>query len=286
MTENYFKNTASNTIPNDITSQILKTSDASVFHASLPGYQPTPLRQLPELSKKYKVGNIYIKDESKRFGLNAFKVLGASYAMNQLLEQNPGIETFCTATDGNHGRAVAWSAQRLDKKSVVYVPQDTTTQRIKQIEQAGARVIQVNGNYDAACQQAKNTSKTNHWSFIQDTAWPDYLEIPALIMAGYQTLFKELEDSLHIEPNPKIDIVFMQAGVGSLAAAGIFYYLNKYGTKRPKIVIVEPQEADGILTSFKNNEITTSHGNSTTIMAGLNCGTPSIGAWKLLKKWH
>lgn len=270
-------------MPNDITISILQNHDAAKFHASLSGYKPTPLVHLPNLSKNHHVGNIYIKDESHRFGLNAFKVLGASYAINQFLEKNPSVETFCTATDGNHGRAVAWAAKEFGKKAVIFVPDDTTAQRIKTIESEGAKVVQINGNYDDACQEAENTSKINNWALIQDMAWDGYEEIPALIMAGYLTLFKELEEDFHAYSDPKIDIVFLQAGVGSMAGAGVYYYLNKYGSSRPAIVIVEPKEADGILLSFQNNKLSTSKGNSTTIMAGLNCGTPSLGAWDLLK---
>ncbi|HRW62573.1 MAG TPA: diaminopropionate ammonia-lyase [Bacteroidales bacterium] len=283
MSKKYYKNTPNNIITNEITNRILKNNDASIFHTSLDEYIPTSLISLPSLSKKYGVENIYIKDESLRFGLKAFKVLGASYALFQCLQKNPAIETFCTATDGNHGRAVAWSAKKFGKSAVIFVPKDTTINRIRLIESDGAMVIKINGNYDEACQQAEKLSKINNWTLIQDMAWEGYEEIPAFIMAGYLTLFKELEDSLHTNPKPKIDIVFLQAGVGSLAGAGIYYYLNKYGNNRPKIVIVEPEEADPILFSFKRNKISTTEGNCTTIMAGLNCGTPSTGAWNLIK---
>ncbi len=283
MNEKYYKNTPNNIISNDLTISILQKHDATEFHTSLPIYKPTPLIQLSNLSKKYNVGNIYMKDESHRFGLNAFKVLGASYAIHQTLEKDPTIETFVTATDGNHGRAVAWAAKKFGKKSIVLVPKDTTTERIKAIEKEGAKVVQINGNYSEACQCAENEAKANNWTLIQDTAWKGYIEIPALIMSGYLTLFKELEENLHTSLEPNIDIVFLQAGVGSMAAAGIYYYLNKYGAKRPKIIIVEPEEADGILLSFQNNKISTSEGNSNTIMAGLNCETPSLSAWNLLK---
>ncbi len=279
----YYKNTPNDIIKGDQTANILENHNALVFHTKLKGYHPTPLVHLPLLSKKYNVGNIYVKDESHRFGLNAFKVLGASYAIHQALKKNPNIVCFCTATDGNHGRAVAWSAKQIGKQAVVYVPKNTTIKRIEAIENEGAKVIKIDGNYDEACEQAKNMSIINDWTLIQDTAWEGYIETPALIMAGYLTLFKELEDSIHISPTPSIDIVFLQAGVGSMAAAGIYYYLNKYGVNRPKIVIVEPEEADGILRSFKENKISTSKGNCTTIMAGLNCETPSLGAWDLLK---
>jgi len=283
MSENYYKNSPSNIISVEITNTILEKHNAIEFHASLSEYKPTPLIKLLNLSKKYGVENIYIKDESFRFGLNAFKVLGASYAIHYTLGKNPAIETFCTATDGNHGRAVAWAAKKFRKKAVIFVPKDTTANRIRLIEGDGAKVIQINGNYDEACQQAEDACEANNWTLIQDVAWDGYEEIPALIMAGYLTLFKELEENIHTTQKPKIDIVFLQAGVGSLAGAGIYYYLNKYGTNRPKIVIVEPEEADPILFSFKKNKISTTEGNCTTIMAGLNCGTPSTGAWNLIK---
>lgn len=283
MNKKYYKNTPNNILNHDLTTSILQKHDATVFHTSLSKYEPTPLVALSNLSKKYKVGNIYIKDESHRFGLNAFKVLGASFAIHQSLEKIPDIKTFCTATDGNHGKAVAWSANKFGKKSMIFVPKDTTALRIEAIEKEGAQVVQINGNYDEACQKAKKRAEENNWTLIQDTAWRGYMEIPALIMSGYLTLFKELEENLHTNLDSNIDLVFLQAGVGSMAAAGIYYYLNKYGTKRPKIIIVESEEADGILLSFQNNKISTSKGNSNTIMAGLNCGTPSLGAWELLK---
>jgi len=283
MGSQFYKNIPNNILPKNATTSILQNNNAFTFHQSLPVYKPTPLINLSHLAEKIKLGNIYVKDESHRFGFNAFKGLGASYAIHQALLKDASIEVFCTATDGNHGRAVAWSAHRNGKKSVVFVPKDTTIKRIKAIEKEGAKVIQINGNYDDACQQAEDLSKANGWTLIQDTAWEGYIETPALIMAGYLTMFKELEETLHTNPKAKIDLVFLQAGVGSMAAAGIFYYLNKYGADRPKIIIVEPAEADGVLESFKKNNITPSKGNNVTLMAGLNCETPSLTAWPLLK---
>lgn len=283
MQRKYFKNTPNNIIDRDETISMIENQNALDFHRSLPMYRPTPLVHLANLSKKYDIGNIWVKDESHRFGLNAFKVLGTAYAIHLSLEKNPDIQSFCTATDGNHGRAVAWAASLYHKESVVIVPKATTAQRINAIAKEGAKVLQINGNYDEACQKAETMVKANNWVLIQDMAWEGYIEIPALIMAGYLTLFKELEEKLHPKTAPNIDLVFLQAGVGSLAAAGIYYYLDRYGEKRPKIIIVEPEEADGILLSFENNKISTSKGTSNTIMAGLNCGTPSLGAWNLLK---
>lgn len=279
----FYINNPNNVIVNNLTTNILDKNEAYAFHLSLDSYQKTPLVELPHLSKKHNVGNIYIKDESFRFGLNAFKGLGASFAINEILKEKPNITTFCTATDGNHGRAVAWSAKIYGRKAIVYVPKHTITQRIIAIEKEGAKVILVNGNYDQACSYAEKMSKKNGWELVQDTAWASYEKIPAQICSGYLTLFQEMEDSVHTLQKPKIDIVFLQAGVGSFAAAGIFYYLKKYAENRPKIVIVEPVEADAIFTSLKNGDITPSRGNGMTIMAGLNCATPSAGAWNLIK---
>lgn len=279
----FYINNPNNVIIENVSNAILRDNKAFAFHSSLSVYQPTPLVHLPGLSEKYRVGNIYVKDESYRFGLNAFKVLGALYAISKILEKKPHIRTFCTATDGNHGLAVAWSADYFNKEAIVFVPEETSSQRIEAIKNKGAKVEQVSGNYDEAVISAEARSKLNGWELVQDSSWKNYEEIPAHIMAGYLTIFREIEDSLNLPMLAKTDIVFLQAGVGSFAASGIFHYLEKYAADRPKIVIVEPREADAILSSFKKGKISTSEGISTTIMAGLNCGTPSLGAWDLIK---
>lgn len=277
----FFINKPNNIIPDNETTKIIAEDDNALeFHQSLSEYHMTPLHEINALSKEYGVGQIFVKDESFRFGLNAFKGLGASYAMQKYKE----VDTYCTATDGNHGRAVAWSATKLKKSSVVYVPRDTTFNRIRAIEAEGAKVIQTSFNYADTCQKANEKAQEKNWLLIQDTAWEGYEEIPALIMKGYQTMFIEID--LQLKPIGGVaqyDIIILQAGVGSMAAAGIFYYLNVYGNKRPKIVIVEPEESNGILQSFKNDRITASCGNSKTIMAGLNCELPSYGAWQLIR---
>ncbi|TKC00548.1 diaminopropionate ammonia-lyase [Pedobacter cryophilus] len=270
-------------VNHNLTTEILKNSEALKYHQTLAEYKSTPLVQLKNLATKYGVGNIYIKDESHRFGLNAFKALGASYAIYKTLQTDRNISTFCTATDGNHGRAVAWASKKEGKKAVVFVPQDTVASRIKAIENEGAKVVVINGNYDETCIAAAKIGEENGWKLIQDTSSENYEEIPAQIMAGYLTHFQELESTLHLISNPKIDVVFLQAGVGSWAAAGIWYYLNRYGHQKPKIVLVEPYESDGILASFKARKPVTPQGNFKTIMAGLNCGIPSLSAWDIIK---
>jgi len=283
METTFYINNPDNKLVDNKTTKILNNSDALSFHSSLKNYKPTPLIHLPYLAKKHGVGNIYLKDESFRFGLNSFKCLGSVYAISQILKDNPKIKAFCTATDGNHGRAVAWSAKLFNKESVVIVPKYTTDQRIKTIENEGAEVEKFNGNYDEACAYAEQISNNNGWQLVQDMAWNGYEEIPAKIMAGYTTLFKEIEKDLDSLPDSKADIVFLQAGVGSFAGSGIYHYLTRYGKNRPKTVIVEPTEADAVLSSFIKGKVTTSKGRCQTIMVGLNCGTPSIGAWNILK---
>lgn len=279
----YYINTPSYNMEAGLTTSIFEKSNALNFHKNLEAYKPTPLVELKELAAEMGVGKIYIKDESYRFGLKAFKGLGASYAIHKILEKDPSIETFCTATDGNHGRAVAWSANMLGKTARIFVPKDTTYFRIEAIELEGAIVEKVNGNYEETCAYAKIMAEGNHWTLVQDTAEEGYEEIPAHIMAGYFTHFQELEESLHPLPEPEIDIVFLQSGVGSWPAAAAWYYLNRYGKKKPKLVIVEPEEAAGFLASLNAGKRTSPTGTFKTAMAGLNCGIPSLTAWNILR---
>jgi diaminopropionate ammonia-lyase len=279
----YFINNPSGELPKDHTYQIFSISDAREFHSSLAQYKPSPLVELKEVAKELGVQTIFVKDESRRFGLKAFKGLGASFAIHKIQEKNPETETFCTATDGNHGRAVAWSARMIDKKAYVYMPAGSTPARVEAIRNEGAEVEVVDGNYEAACARAREMSDRNGWQLVQDTATPDYEEIPAYIMAGYFTHFREMEESIHSFPDPGVDLVFLQAGVGSWPAAAAWYYENRYGKNKPQLVIVEPAEAAGFLASFNKGERTSPSGNFKTMMAGLNCGIPSTTAWEILK---
>jgi diaminopropionate ammonia-lyase len=278
----FFINKPNNIVASNLTTHILSNNKALDYHKTLSVYESTPLISLPNLADKFGVGSVHVKDESHRFGLNAFKGLGASYAIFKILEQR-NVDTFCTATDGNHGRAVAWASKIAQKKAVIFVPKDTTESRMKAIENEGATVIKIDGNYDETCNFAEKTSRKEGWQLVQDTAWENYEDIPAQIMAGYTTHFQELEQSLHSPLVPKVDLVFLQAGVGSWAAAAVWYYLNRYGNNRPKIVIVEPRQADGILSSFKAGKRVNPVCTFKTIMAGLNCGIPSSSAWDIIK---
>jgi diaminopropionate ammonia-lyase len=283
-------------------------SPAGKFHRLLPEYKPTPLVTLPNLAEKLSIGSIFVKDESFRFGLKAFKVLGASYAIYRFLKQQwggsrgkpldikdflndseyrrlRGFFTFCTATDGNHGRAVAWTARKFSQRAVIYMPAGTVPARVKNIEAEGARVIIIDGDYDAAVKQAANDAAKHHWIVISDTAYEGYLEIPKFIMAGYITMFQEMEKSLHKANEAGIDLVILQGGVGSFAAAAVWYYVNRYDARRPKIICVEPAEAACLFASVKSpgGKLSLASGNFKTMMAGLNCGTPSLLAWPILR---
>jgi len=283
-----------------------RNDDIASFHASIPGYRPTPLVSLPALAAELGVATIWVKDESQRFDLSAFKVLGASYAIYRYLRQAWQAETgtllrpqdiwtetfrnrfarrytFSTATDGNHGRAVAWTARRLHQKAVIYMPRATAAARIENVRKEEAEVIMVDGSYDDAVRRAAADAVSRGWQVIADTGYPGYMTIPGDIMAGYLTLFREMESSLHLSDNRGVDLVFLQSGVGSLAAAAAWYYVQRYGLRRPRLISVEPTAAAGLLESARLGALRTATGNAETIMAGLNCGTPSAAAWPLIR---
>ncbi|MCC6998585.1 MAG: diaminopropionate ammonia-lyase [Deltaproteobacteria bacterium] len=261
--------------------------DVQAFHRSLPGYQPTPLLELPALARELGVGAVLLKDEAQRFGLNAFKVLGASYAIQRWLASQGKVAgglTFATATDGNHGRAVAWSARRLGHKAVIFVPSNTVPARIEAIRGEGAEVVVVAGTYDDTVRRAAAEAAQHGWQVISDTAYPGYLEIPRWIMEGYGTLFAEIDAELGQRGQAAPDVVLLQAGVGGLACAGTLAYRRR-GGRVPTLVSVEPTDADCLLESIASPDgsIREAHGKQNSIMAGLNCGTPSLLAWPVLR---
>jgi diaminopropionate ammonia-lyase len=243
------------------------------FHESLPGYQPTPLHSLADLASDLGIGSLLVKDEAARFGLKAFKALGASWAVHQFLERHgrAGV-TFSAATDGNHGRAVAWSARLTGNRAVIYVPRHTVRARIDAIRGEGAEVIVVDGTYDDAVHRADHDSRLNGWQVISDTAYPGYMEIPAWVIEGYSTMFAEIQ--------ARPDVVIIQAGVGGLAAAAVQHFAGA------RLVCVQPSEADGLLESVssENGEPRFTQKSQRTMMAGLACGIPSLLAWPVLKR--
>jgi diaminopropionate ammonia-lyase len=265
-----------------VSSELLppRSKDARAFHRTLPGYAPTLLVALPELAQKLGAKNLWVKDESKRFGLNAFKALGASYAIHRFLKgRNAEGITFTTATDGNHGRAVAWTAARLHQRAVIYVPGNTSRARIDALKEEGAEVVVVDGNYDETVVRAAKDAEKFGRQVISDTAWPGYTEIPRWIMEGYETLFDEIDEQIPKAPT----LVMLQAGVGGLAYAGACHYRRGKG---PRLICVEPTDADCLLESIASPDgsIQVAKGKQNSIMAGLNCGTPSLVAWPLLRE--
>lgn len=256
------------------------------FHASLAGYRPTPLHSLPALSRELGVGSIYVKDESQRLGLNAFKVLGASWAVHRFFEANESsASTLAAATDGNHGRSVAWAARQAGKRAVIYVPRHTVPARIAAIRAEGAKVVVVDGTFDDALRRAEEDSRANQWQVFSDTAYPGYMEIPAWIMDGYSTMFAEIDAQIGEELRRPPDVVMVQVGVGGLAGAAVRHFLDEKREQRPVLVSVQPDAADSLVESASSGdgEPHATRGNQDTMMAGLACGMPSLVAWPFLR---
>jgi diaminopropionate ammonia-lyase len=277
-----------------------ETKTVIAFHKTFPNYFPTPLTTLNGLSETLGVSKIWIKDESHRFGLKAFKVLGASYAVAKYLCEQFGFDkndvsfslfkkpevqelikniTLATATDGNHGRGVAWTAQQLGCKCVVYMPKGTTQARFENIKSLGADVNIIDGSYDEAVRLAETNSKEFGWLLVQDTSWQGYEIIPKWIMQGYLTILDEISSQLNGEIPTH---VFVQCGVGSLPAAVWSYYFEKHKNKKPILTVVEPNDAACVFESAKNKKIVSLQNEMKSIMAGLSCGTPSKLAFDIL----
>ena len=280
-----------------------KGEQVSAFHRSFPEYAPTPLVKLDRLADRLNLKGFYVKDESFRFGLNAFKVLGGSWAVGRCIAQRLGepIEnlpcgrltsqeireklgalTFVTATDGNHGRGVAWTAARLGQRSVVYMPRGTAQERLDNIRALGSDASITDLCYDDAVRLARKMEQEKGWILVQDTAWEGYEEIPGWIMEGYTTMAKETAEQLNgVKPTH----IFLQAGVGSLAGALTAYFAALWGEDRPVITIVEPHSADCIFRTAEANDgqLRFVTGEMDTIMAGLACGEPCTTAWEILR---
>ena len=280
---------------------------ANEFHKSFPQYSVTPLQKLSALASYLGVKGIYCKDESYRFGLNAFKVLGGSYAMGRYIAKELGRDisqlpynvlssdklreefgqaTFFTATDGNHGRGVAWAAKRLGQKAVVRMPKGTTKTRFDNIAKEGAEVTTEEVNYDDCVRMAAaEAAKTEHGIIVQDTAWAGYEEIPSWIMQGYGTLVLEADKQLKENGVDRPTHVFVQAGVGSLAGAVVGYFAHKYKENPPVMVVCEASAADCLYRSAvqADGNLVNVTGDLQTIMAGLACGEGNTIGWDILK---
>jgi len=257
---------------------------ADDFFRDQPDLQPTPLLHLRGLASELGVGDILVKDESSRFGLNSFKTLGVSYAVSRLLGDGclAKDSVLVCASEGNHGRAVARVAGRNQLQARIYVAADTSPARSKAIEREGAQVIVVDGNYDDAVKQAARDAELYGWQIISDTSWSGYEEIPHWIMAGYTRLMTEAE--MQWSPDLPPDVVFVQAGVGGLACAVVSWLCQRYGSKRPFVIVCEPDSAACLLESYRAGKPVTLTGPFNTIMAGLRCGEISALAWPVISE--
>ena len=251
--------------------------DAYNTISSWPSYKPTPLTSLNKLSKSINLKNIFYKDESKRFGLKSFKALGGAYAV-EVISKNKKNITISTATAGNHGRSVAWGSQRLGLKCKIFISEFVSEYRANEMKKLGADVIRVNGNYEESLKECLDQSKKYNWKIVQDVAWENYELVPKLTMAGYSVMIKEIAS----QTNEYITHVFLQAGVGGMAA-GAIAGIAKYFKRIPKIVIVEPETADCVLKSIENGFIKKIEIKKESIMGGMSCGEVSLVPWKIIK---
>ena len=273
------------------------------FHSTFPQYQPTPLHSLDALAQAIGLKKIFVKDESYRFGLNAFKVLGSSYAVARILSfrfgsnilsfdqltdgrLEPNMFTFTTTTDGNHGRGLAWTARQLNQKAVIYMPRGTKRERFENIAKENAEVSITKMNYDDTVRFTREQAKLNGWTLVQDTTMDRYAIMPRLIMQGYLTMAREIFEQLSDQLSEPPTHVFLQAGVGSMAGSIAAFLTNVYGINRPKVIIVEPYEADCIYQTALANDgkVHATSGRLNTMMAGLACGEPCQLAWDLLSE--
>lgn len=270
--------------------------------ASWPGYSPTPLVDLPDVAEAARVGSVRYKDEGGRFGLGSFKALGGAYAVMRLLQAELARRgaanaataaelmegkfkdatraiTVTCATDGNHGRSVAWGAQRFGAGCVIFVHETVSQGRRDAIARWGAEIRVVPGNYDDAVREAQKQADANGWFVVSDTSYPGYTEVPRDVMQGYRVMADEAADQIGQGPTH----VFIQGGVGGVAAAVSVQMRVRFGAG-VKVVLAEPEKAACLLASAEAGQPTTVPGDLDTLMAGLACGEPSLLAWQELER--
>ena len=290
-------------LPENFSEEVARRAEH--FHRQLPGYKPTALVRWNNLAKAWGLNNVFIKDESTRFNLKAFKVLGGSYALALLMCQKLGKSldeidyaylvsdearkrigeiTLTMATDGNHGRGLAWAAEQLGQKAIIYMPKGAARSRVENIRSHGAKVIVTDLNYDQAVRVAFRTAEQLGWYVIQDTSWEGYTEIPLWIMQGYLTMCLEAANQMSQEGASPTH-VFVQVGVGALAGAVVGYLLNRFKENPPKFITMEPNKAACVFASAAAGDGRTHavSGSLNTVMAGLACGEPNPIGWEILR---
>ncbi len=266
-----------------------------------PGYAPTPLVSLPALARKIGVASVHFKDEGSRFGLGSFKALGGAYAVARLLQSKVSEKlgrdvpideitgrahdeivseiTVCCATDGNHGRSVAWGAQTFGCNCVIFIHATVSEGRKAAIEAYGAEVRRCKGNYDDSVREAQETATREGWFVVSDTSYPGYMEVPKDVMQGYELMAAEAIGALESPPTH----IFLQTGVGGMAAAVVAHVVRTFGTDRPTIVLCDPDKSACVLESIRAGTPTAVEGDLDTLMAGLACGEVSALAWEILR---
>ena len=276
-------------------------AQAKATISSWPGYKMTPLVPLSELAAEAGVASLHYKDEGSRFGLGSFKALGGAYAVARLLqrevESRLGVPvsmqdivtgahadvvskiTVCCATDGNHGRSVAWGAQTFGCRCVIFIHATVSEGRKTAIEAYGAEVRRCDGNYDDSVREAQETATREGWFVVSDTSYPGYMEVPKDVMQGYELMAAEAFDQMEVPPTH----VFIQTGVGGMAAAVAAQAKRRWGNYRPTIVLADPDLSACWLESFRAGKPTAVEGDLDTLMAGLACGEVSSLAWEILR---
>lgn len=280
-----------------------RQAEAVIHH--WPGYHPTPLVELDGLAERIGIAKLWYKDEAKRFDLKSFKALGGAYAIAELIMRKAAEAgyakpisspllftghyrkvaaelTVASATDGNHGRSVAWGAQQFGCRCVIYIHATVSEGRKRAIEAYGAEVRRTEGNYDDSVRQCAADAAEHGWTVISDTSYPGYTEIPIDVMQGYGVMAAEAIADLPPEDEPTH--VFVQGGVGGMAAAVAAQIAWRWQKRRPMLVVVEPEEAACLLASARAGKPATIRGDLETVMAGLSCGEPSLIAWEVLEE--
>lgn len=263
-------------------------------------YKPSPLRELNELAAAIKIDAVLYKDEGERFGISSFKALGGAYAAQRVLQQqisesqNTTVSleqirqgqcreacsniTLVSATDGNHGRSLAWGCQRFGNPCRIYIHSEVSEGRAEIIRGFGADVIRIDGDYDESVRIAREDAQANGWFVVSDTSWTGYTQPPTDVMAGYGVMTQEISDVLDEPPTH----VFLQGGVGGLAAGVAASLRQIWAAQSPRVVVVEPELAPCLFESAKHGAMRNVVIDEETIMAGLSCGEPSPLAWQIL----
>lgn len=280
-------------------------AEIRLFAAGCPRYQPTPLIDLPEVARECGVARVSYKDEGGRFGLGSFKALGGVYAVGRRLAERIGRDlgrsvdvaevasgnhraavaqvTVVAATDGNHGRAVAAGARHFGCRSRIYLHEGVSAGREEAIRSYGAEIVRTAGDYDDSVRAAAADAQREGWELISDTSTPDDDASAREVLRGYTVLGVEIVEALGDDPANWPTHLFVQAGVGGLAAALTAYFWSRMGPHRPRVVVVEPDRADCLYQSAIRGNMAVASGDLATVMAGLSCGEPSALAWRVLQ---